>query len=216
MSDWVMRDWRAPPRVRYAVAFLAAAVVVSSTILATSTATVPSEAGFDDDHVLLVAENRLCAVEALWIDYDGINRRDLYDELPDIEDASRDYRFPTDDQTLRWIVNYYFELEAERKEVLKYGHGSWKDPEGLRDEIDDAFGRLTRSGSYSAWELTFNGTMVHFGSDTVQDPDLIPDTRWTVSHDYSGEIGWPSRDKLIPFRAKLVLHLWFETERPEF
>ncbi len=216
MSDWVMRDWRVPPRARHAIAFLVAAVAVSSMMTGVSTTTIPSEAGFDDDQVLLVAENRLCAVEALWVDYSGIDRRDLYDDLPDIEDNSRDYRYPTDDQSLRWIVRYYFELEAERKEVLRYGHGSWNDPEGLRDEIDYAFGRMSRSGTYSSWELRFNGTRIHFGSDTVEDPDLVPETCWTVSHDYSGEIGWPSRHEMIPYRAKLVFHLWFETERPEF
>ncbi len=216
MSEWVMRDWRVAPRTRYAMAFVGAALVVSSMILGASMMAVPTEGYYEDEHILLVADSRLLAVEALWVDPPRVGYRNILDDLPDVGETRLHYVKPTTDPTVRWMVRSYFELEAERKEVLQSGRGTWIDPEVLRDDIDEAFGRFAWSGSYSAWELRFNGTMVHFGSDAVEDPDLIPETCWTVSHDYSGEIGWPSRDDTVPFHAKLVFHLWFETEEPSF
>ena len=213
MSDWVMGDWRVPPRTRYAFAFLVLAIMLSSVILGSSMMTVPVTGAFDDDQLRQVAENHLSSVEAIWVEKESIY-------LGDFEYSSNYlYRmFPTGDPTVRWVVDSYFKLYARNKELNKeFGRSySGQNLHELTRVIDDAFGRVTSDGLYCAWELRFNGTMVHFGSDTVLEPDLIPETHWTVSHDYSGEAVWSNKGATVPYRAKLVLHLWFETERPEF
>ena len=213
MSDWEMRDWRVPPRTRYAFAFLALAVMLTAVMMGASMTVVPDTGAFDDDQMEQVAENRLFAVEAIWLDKEMIH-------IGDFEYGSNylDRMFPTEDPTVRWLVDSYLKLYASNKEQKKEA-GKPYSGEGLHAltvVIDDRFGRVSSDGTYCAWELRFNGTRVHFGSDTVDGPGLVPETRWSVSHDYSGESVWTHKGATVPFRAKLVFHLWFETEEPSF
>ncbi len=213
MSDWVVKDWRAAPRGRYAIAFLGAALFVSSMILGASMAAIPGEGSFDDDHIRQVADNRLLAVEALGVEdltvfgfgYEGdgwvIGLSSIY---------------PTYDPTLRWTVQSVFMLEAENRHREEQQIGSHYRYDRLLDTIDEKFGWVTSEGTYSAWELRFNGSLVHFGSDVVEEPAHIPESHWTVTHDYSEEVQrWFDRG-VTQLEARLVFHLWFETEDPVF
>jgi hypothetical protein len=216
VSDWEMRDWRVPPRTRYAFAFLALAIMLSATMLGSSMRAVPDTGAFDDDQINQVTENWLSAVEALWVS--GIYVLEDYniddDGLPDLVPLSS--YFPTSDPSVRWVIQSFFMLEAKRIETEKRLRSYRLYLDGLADDIDDQFGRVRVEGTYCAWELRFNGTLLHFGSETVDGPDQVPETCWTVSHDYSSDVQWWRRTGTVPFRAKLVFHLWFETERPEF
>lgn len=209
-----MRDWRVPPRAGYAFAFLALAIMLSAVILGASMMAVPGAGAFDDDQVRLVAENRLSAVEATWVD-------EQYIQIESSDGSTivnLDRVFPTRDPTVGWVVGSYLRIIAENKDLERRGWDRYwgHDAEALTGTVDDGFERFTTDGTYCAWELWFNGTRVHFGSDTVKGPDMMPETRWTVSHDHSGEAEWSPRGATVPFRASLVLHLWFETEEPSF
>lgn len=213
MSEWEIRDWRVPPRIRYAFAFLVIAIMLSLVILGASVMRVPVTGAYDDDQLMQIAENHISAVEAIWVDKESIY-------VGDFEYSSNylDRMFPTGDPTVRWVVESYFKLYAKSKELNKELERSYsgQNLHDLTRVINDNFARVTSDGTYCAWELRFNGTMVHFGSETVSEPDQIPETRWTVSHVYSGEAIWSKKGATVPFRAQLVLHLWFETERPDF
>lgn len=213
MSDWIIRDWRVSPRSRYSFAFLAIALVVSGALLGAAVVSVPANGAFDDDHVLQVAENRLNAVEALWVD------GKIY--LEDIDGYNHDPlegMFPTDDPSVRWLVDSYFKLTARNNELMTKGwyYNQGYRLDGLAETIDDKFGDVTYVGTYCAWELVLNGTTVHRGSNVMEGAHNMPESHWTVSHDYSGEVQWSRHRGMVPFQAKLVFHLWFETERPEF
>ncbi len=203
------------PRSRYALAFLGAALIVSSMLLGATMANIPSEAVFDDDQVLLVAENWLSAVEALWVDSPVVLEYCISDDGRSSGRALYHY-YPTADPSVGWVVASAFMFEARMKEIERLDTDFRIDYGDLLDTIDEKFLSVAAEGTYCAWELGFNGSRSHFGSDTVDGPDLIPETRWTVSHDYSGEVEWWRGQGIVPFRAKLVFHLWFETERPEF
>jgi len=215
VSDWEMKDWRVAPRAKYAFAFLGIAVMLSAVILGASMATIPDEGGFDDDHAQLVAENHLSAVEALWVDPPEVVEYHLSnDGLPSGRRLDRVY--PTSDPTVRWVVESVFKLETKMKEVEQHSTDYRMEYEDLLDTIDEKFGLVGSDGTYSAWELVLNGTRVHFGSEIVDGPGHIPVDHWTVLHYYSGEVQWWKDRGVIPFRAKLVFHLWFETEEPSF
>ncbi len=208
-----MRDWRVPPRTRYAFAFLALSIMLSAVLLGASMEAVPDSGAFDDDQMWRVAENRLLAAEALWVDDCPVSVGDA-----DYGGDRLSYMFPTDDPTVRWVVDSYFKLYARSRELYRMWERSYhgQDLHGLTRAIDEKCSWITSDGTYCAWELVFNGTTVHFGSDTVSEPDLVPMTSWTVSHDYSGKVVWSNKGGTVPFHAKLVLHLWYETERPQF
>ena len=211
MSDWTIKDWRVAPRARYAFAFLIVAMVVSAVILGASIVAVPDVGGFDDDQVRLVAENRLSAVEALWVVPPDVIIYNLNDDgLPGPEPLDRFY--DTDDITVRWVVASYFKLEAKWREVEKRSLDVNLEYDDLLETIDEKFGWVTVEGTHCAWELRFNGTRMHFGSDTVYSPDQIPDSHWTVFHEYSGEAQWWKGQGFVKYRAELRFHLWSEGE----
>lgn len=213
MSDWEVRDWRVAPNGRYAIAFLGAALVVSSVILGASMAAIPGEGGFEDDQMQMVAENRLLAVEALWVE--GVTVAGFDSEGDGIV-LDLHSLYPTGDPTVRWTVQSVFVLEAENRQKEEHQNLYEYRYNGLVDTIDEKFGWIEGEGTYCAWELRFNGSLVHFGSETVEGPDQIPETHWTVVHDYSEEVQWWMSRGTVDIRAELVFHLWFETEDPVF
>lgn len=215
MSDWEVREWRTVPKGRYAFAFLGAAVVVSSVVLGASMAAIPGEGGFDDDQMRMVAENRLSAVEALWVGKVLVQEGYAHDnDLPGLVPLTHfycwlDYSY---DRTVRWMVQSYFMLQAEMRYKQSYNSGYVMMFHDLLGTLGEKFGSVEAEGTYCAWELWYNGSRVHFGSEAVDGPDLIPEAHWTVAHDYS----WDERRDPLPFQARLVFHLWFETEAPVF
>ncbi len=215
MSEWVMAEWRVAPRGRYAFAFLAIALMLSATLIGIAMAAVPDEGGFDDTHIELVMENWLTAVESLWVIPPYLGIVDGYDG--DFERL--DHHYPTTDLTVRWVVDSFFKLTARNHDLerrdLDYPLSYRLD--GLLVAVNEKFGWMTVDGTYCAWDLRFDGNRIHFGSDTVDKPGHIPESHWTVSHDYSGSIEvWGNEHREVEYRAQLRFHLWFETEDPVF
>jgi len=187
-------------------------MMLSATLIGIAMAAVPDEGAFDDTHVKRVAENRLTAVESLWVipPYveEWIGRGWDYEKL--------DRYYHTSDFSVRWVIDSIFKLTALNQDLEERRRHHRFEVDGLFVTMDEKFGWVTVDGTYCAWELWFNGTRLHFGSDTVDRPGDIPESHWTVTHDYSGEVDQWGAEGNIRYRAEIRFHLWFETEDPEF
>lgn len=215
MSDWEVKDWRIAPKKSYADVFVVIALLVSATIIGRAMTVVPDKGGFDDAHIEVVAENRLTAVESLWVIPPTVRSPDD----SDLGGISRlDWEFPTDDLTVRWVVDSFFKMTVwnVEKEGITMDANTRYYLSGLLAVIDEKFQWFKVDGTYCAWKLVLDGERIHFGSDTVEKPGHIPDRHWTVSHDYSGTIDRWEGYEGISYEAKLRFYLWFETEDPIF
>ncbi len=110
--------------------------------------------------------------------------------------------------TIGWLVDSYFDLryEAETDENLTY------DLENVTDLVDEYFGRSALPGTHHAWALAYEGEVVLFGSDTVEDLSALPEDRWAATSDFSRPSAYDFRqggDPSFLFRAELRYFLWY-------
>lgn len=181
------------------LALLALSMLLSCSIAGASFLTVPGEGSLSDEDMELVAENHLSAVEALYVPVPWVSASIWED------DEFLDGLFPTDEHTVRWVVDSYFKLLARQDAYEEWGRGIEYGLGLLVRTIDRGFHKIDREGTEFAWELRYNGSRVLLVSDALDDG--MPEERWTVSHDCSGEV-WAYGEVNVTYRASLRFHLW--------
>ena len=166
---------------------------------------IPDEAGFDDDTYLLVANNQLMAMEASWVGEYTVRVSGDWGTWS--RDLSRLY--PTDDLTLRWVLDAYFHSTAinEASEVAGRGPPHRFLNYTLRETIQEIGEWVRKPDMHYAFGLFYNGNQELFVSDILGGPEFLPDERWGVSRDYSGTAD-DNRLGRLPYEAEVRFTIW--------
>jgi len=110
--------------------------------------------------------------------------------------------------TIGWLLESWCELEWRSDPENHEYDGTW-DTSAILPIVDAYFEEDRLPGTNHAWALTYNGSVVLFGSSNASSIDELPGDRWAASRDYSWSL-WVDGKETVYYTAELRYFLWLE------